>query len=89
MAAATEKAATLIEALSYIQQFRDKAVVVKVGGSFLDDDMAQRSVLTDIVFMRTVGIHPILVHGGGRGRARGGVRPRPSGLGYGAPPRGR
>ena len=65
MEAATQKAATLIEALSYIQQFRDKTVVVKVGGSFLDDEAAQRSVLTDIVFMRTVGIHPILVHGGG------------------------
>ncbi|NIA21883.1 MAG: acetylglutamate kinase, partial [Anaerolineaceae bacterium] len=65
MEAATQKAATLIEALSYIQQFRDKTVVVKVGGSFLDDQAAQKSVLTDIVFMRTVGIHPILVHGGG------------------------
>jgi acetylglutamate kinase len=62
---AIQKAATLIEALSYIQQFRDKVVVVKVGGSFLDDDEARRSVLTDIVFMRTVGIHPVLIHGGG------------------------
>ena len=65
MEIATEKAATLIEALSYIQRFRDKTVVVKVGGSFVEDDAARRSVLTDIVFMRTVGIHPILVHGGG------------------------
>lgn len=65
MDTAIQKAATLIEGLSYIQQFRDKIVVVKVGGSFLDDAEARRSVLTDIVFMRTVGIHPILVHGGG------------------------
>jgi acetylglutamate kinase len=65
MGNAITKAATLIEALSYIQQFRDKTVVVKVGGSFLVDDEARRSVLTDIVFMKAVGIHPILVHGGG------------------------
>jgi acetylglutamate kinase len=62
---AIQKAAILIEGLSYIQQFRDKIVVVKVGGSFLDDAEARRCVLTDIVFMRTVGIHPILIHGGG------------------------
>lgn len=62
---AISKAAILIEALSYIQEFRDKTVVVKVGGSFLDDPEARRSVLTDIVFMRTVGIHPVLIHGGG------------------------
>ena len=55
----------MIEALSYIQKFSDKYVVVKVGGSFLEDEAARRSVLTDIVFMRTVGIHPILIHGGG------------------------
>jgi acetylglutamate kinase len=65
MEIATEKAATLIEALSYIQRFRDKNVVVKVGGSFLDDAVARHSVLADIVFMRAVGIHPILIHGGG------------------------
>ncbi len=65
METAISKAATLIEALSYIQKFRDKYVVVKVGGSFLEDEAARRSVLTDIVFMRTVGIHPVLIHGGG------------------------
>jgi len=61
----TAKASALIEALSYIQRFHDKTVVVKVGGSFLEDAAAKQSVMTDIVFMRTVGIHPILVHGGG------------------------
>jgi len=65
MQGAIEKAATLIEALNYIRQFRDKTIVVKVGGSFLDDDDARRSVLTDIAFMRIVGIRPVLVHGGG------------------------
>lgn len=62
---AISKAATMIEALGYIQKFSDKYVVVKVGGSFLEDEAARRSVLTDIVFMRTVGIHPVLIHGGG------------------------
>ena len=65
MNVAIEKAATLIEALNYIRQFRDKTIVVKVGGSFLGDDEARRSVLTDIAFMRIVGIRPVLVHGGG------------------------
>ena len=65
MEGAIEKAATLIEALSYIQKFRDKIVVVKAGGSFLDADDTRLSVLGDIVFMRAVGIHPVLVHGGG------------------------
>ena len=65
MEPATEKAATLIEALSYIQRFRDKVVVVKMGGSFFDDEASRRSVLTDLVFMWAVGIHPVLVHGGG------------------------
>jgi len=65
MQGAIEKAGTLIEALNYIRQFRDKTIVVKVGGSFLNDDEARRSVLTDIAFMRIVGIRPVLVHGGG------------------------
>ena len=65
MDTAIEKAATLIEALSYIKKFHDKVVVVKVGGSFLEDADARRTVLTDIVFMRTVGLHPVVVHGGG------------------------
>jgi acetylglutamate kinase len=60
------KAAALVEALEYIQQFHDKIVVVKMGGSLMDDQKAIESVLTDIVFMATVGIRPIVVHGGGK-----------------------
>src|SRR4051812_26776682 len=60
------KARGLIEALSYIQRFHDKTVVVKVGGSIMDDDQALTAILTDIVFMNYVGMQPVLVHGGGK-----------------------
>ena len=61
-----EKAAGLIEALGYIQRFNEKIVVVKLGGSFMDNDDEFRKVLTDIVFMHAVGMRPIVVHGGGK-----------------------
>lgn len=60
------KAAALIEALGYIQRFHEKVVVVKMGGSLMDDQQAIDRALTDIVFMVTVGIRPIVVHGGGK-----------------------
>src|SRR5918996_3007087 len=63
---AINKAAGLVEALSYIQRFHDKVVVVKVGGSIMDDETALSNILTDIVFMNYVGMQPILVHGGGK-----------------------
>jgi acetylglutamate kinase len=63
---AINKAAGLVEALSYIQRFHDKVVVVKVGGSIMDDEQTLSAILTDIVFMNYVGMSPILVHGGGK-----------------------
>src|SRR5215213_9351949 len=60
------KAAGLVEALSYIQRFHDKVVVVKVGGSIMDDEQALSNILNDIVFMNYVGMQPVLVHGGGK-----------------------
>ena len=63
---AIEKAQALIEALRYIQRFRDKIVVVKVGGSIQDDPDRMRALLTDVSFMSAVGIRPVLVHGGGK-----------------------
>lgn len=60
-----DKASTLIESLPYIQAFRDKVVVVKYGGSTMTDDEADDTVLKDIVFMESVGINPVIVHGGG------------------------
>src|SRR5688572_32552417 len=63
---ATGKARALVEALSYIQRFHNKVVVVKVGGSIMDDERALSNLLTDIVFMNYVGMQPVLVHGGGK-----------------------
>src|SRR2546421_4499401 len=64
--AAIPKAQALVEALSYIQRFHDKVVVVKVGGSIMDDEEALSTILADIVFMNYVGMQPVLVHGGGK-----------------------
>ncbi|MGN6626582.1 MAG: acetylglutamate kinase [Tepidisphaeraceae bacterium] len=63
---AIAKAQGLIEALSYIQRFHDKTVVVKIGGSIMDDEQVLANILTDIVFMNYVGLQPVLVHGGGK-----------------------
>jgi acetylglutamate kinase len=60
------KAEALVEALGYIQRFYHKVVVVKVGGSIMDDESALSNILTDIVFMNMVGMQPVLVHGGGK-----------------------
>lgn len=61
-----EKAAVLIEALPYIQNFRDALVVVKLGGSVMEDPELTLGALRDIVFMECVGINPVVVHGGGK-----------------------
>ena len=66
MQEAIAKAGALIEAMEYIRQFRDRIVVVKLGGSVLEDSGLQKKLLTDIAFMATVGIQPIIVHGGGK-----------------------
>jgi acetylglutamate kinase len=66
MDAAINKASGLVEALSYIQRFHNKVVVVKVGGSIMDDEAALTTLLIDIVFMNYVGMQPVLVHGGGK-----------------------
>jgi len=60
-----EKAAVLIEALPYIQSFKNKIVVIKYGGSVMVNNDLAESVLRDVVFMAAVGMKPILVHGGG------------------------
>ena len=61
-----EKAATLVEALPYIRSFRDKTVVVKYGGSTQPEEGGSDTVLADLVFMETVGMRPVVVHGGGK-----------------------
>src|ERR1700730_8639034 len=77
---AIRKAEVLIEALSYIRNFRDRLTVIKLGGGARKDEGALRATLQDIVFMETVGRRPILVHGGGkpidRAMAAAGLTPR-------------
>ncbi len=70
MLEASEKAAALIEALPYIQRFRGRQVVVKFGGSAMEDERVMDDVIEDVVFLATVGIQPILVHGGGKAISR-------------------
>ena len=62
------KAKVLLEALPYIQQFKDSIFVVKYGGSFMDDPdpEVRNRVAEDIVFLAAVGIHVVVVHGGGK-----------------------
>ena len=62
------KAATLLEALPYIQRFRSQIFVVKYGGSFMDsaDAEVRHRLARDIVFLEAVGINPVVVHGGGK-----------------------
>jgi acetylglutamate kinase len=70
MEEAIKKAGALIEAMEYIRRFRERIVVVKLGGSVLDDTSLQKKLLTDIAFMATVGMRPIIVHGGGKAITR-------------------
>ncbi len=62
------KAATLLEALPYIQRFHGEVFVVKYGGSFMDspDAGVRHRLARDIVFLEAVGINPVVVHGGGK-----------------------
>src|SRR5580765_556991 len=62
---AQEKAGILIEALPYIRRFWGKVVVVKYGGNAIEDDTALAGFARDIVLMRTVGMRPVVIHGGG------------------------
>lgn len=66
------KAATLTEALPYIQKFRGATFVIKYGGSFMDspDPEARKAVARDIVFLAAVGVRPVVVHGGGKAITR-------------------
>ena len=66
MQQAIAKAQTLVEALAYIQRFNNRIIVIKMGGSVMDDETAMADILTDIVFMNTVGMRPVIVHGGGK-----------------------
>ena len=68
----TSKARVLLEALPYIQRFRGSVFVVKYGGSFMDDPdpEVRAKVATDLAFLSAVGIHVVVVHGGGKAITR-------------------
>ena len=77
---AIRKARVWSEALGWIRQFRDRYVVIKLGGSAQEDQETVRSLLTDIIFMESVGMKPILIHGGGKAISKAmneaGIEPR-------------
>ena len=66
MKQAIQKASVLIEALPHIQRFRGETVIVKFGGSSMDNPDVVRDILEDIAFMSCVGLRPVIVHGGGK-----------------------
>jgi acetylglutamate kinase len=59
------KAAVLVEALPWLQRFAGEVVVVKYGGNAMTDDRLRRAFAADMVFLRSVGVRPVVVHGGG------------------------
>ncbi len=65
MNAASVRAAVLVEALPYIQRFRGRVVVVKYGGNAMVDPALATSFAQDVVLMHSVGLRPVVVHGGG------------------------
>lgn len=60
-----QKAEVLIEALPWLQEFAGQSIVVKYGGNAMVDEDLKASFAQDMVFLRQVGMHPIVVHGGG------------------------
>ena len=77
---AIQKADTLIEALGWIRKFRDTTTVIKLGGSVVEHPDSLRHLLLDIVFMSTLGMRVVVVHGGGKAISRAmdkaGIEPR-------------
>lgn len=65
MTEAADKAAILIEALPWLERYVGKIIVIKYGGNAMVDDDLKAAFARDIVFLRTVGVHPVVVHGGG------------------------
>ena len=64
-ASALAKAAVLTETLPWLEQFRGATVVVKYGGNAMTDDALKQAFAEDVVFLRQVGLRPVVVHGGG------------------------
>ena len=65
LASALSKAATLTEALPWLERFHGRTVVIKYGGNAMVDDTLKQAFADDIVFLRYAGLRPVIVHGGG------------------------
>ncbi len=63
--AAANRVRILSEALPYIQRFADRTIVIKYGGAAMKDSSLKAKVITDVVFLASVGVRSVLVHGGG------------------------
>ncbi|HEX5956726.1 MAG TPA: acetylglutamate kinase, partial [Solirubrobacterales bacterium] len=61
----TSSVATLLEALPYIREFHGRTIVIKYGGSAMQDEELREAFATDVVLLKYVGINPVIVHGGG------------------------
>ncbi|GIV20723.1 MAG: acetylglutamate kinase [Armatimonadota bacterium] len=66
MQEAIHQANVLVQALPYMQRYAGKCFVIKYGGAAMVDERLKAQVMQDIVLLRTVGIKPVLVHGGGK-----------------------
>ncbi|MBR5625994.1 MAG: acetylglutamate kinase, partial [Thermoguttaceae bacterium] len=77
---ASAKADVLIEAMKWIRQYRGKIIVIKLGGSLMEDKSAMMHLLLDVVFMESVQMKPVIVHGGGnaisQAMSNAGITPR-------------
>ncbi len=62
---AKDKAKILAEALPYIQRFHGKTIVIKYGGNAMTEEHLKQSFARDVVLLKLVGMHPVIVHGGG------------------------
>ncbi|MDD5136233.1 MAG: acetylglutamate kinase [Candidatus Omnitrophica bacterium] len=80
MKEAIKKSEVLIEALPYIRKFFEKTIVIKYGGSAVEEKGIEKGILEDIIFMNYAGMRPIIVHGGGpyisRMMKKAGIEPK-------------
>jgi len=60
-----DKAKILVEALPYIRRFYDKTIVIKYGGSTMEEERVKRSFALDVVLLKYIGLNPVVIHGGG------------------------
>lgn len=60
-----DRAKVLVEALPYIRRFSNKTVVIKYGGSTMEEEKVRKNFALDVVLLKYIGINPVIVHGGG------------------------